>query len=101
MEDAGENTGQGVINGIENKVRAAREAMAKLIDATSPEAEISRRSGNLSLSDDYDYKSEAHYHITVETNLDGRKVGEGVAEFVGDAIDKKNAREERKRGRRK
>ena len=100
MEDAGENTGQGVINGIENKVRAAREAMAKLIGATSPEAEISRRSGNLSLSDDYDYKSEAHYHITVETNLDGRKVGEGVAEFVGDAIDKKNAREERKRGRR-
>lgn len=100
MEDAGEETGQGVVNGIENKVRAARAAMSRLIDATSPEAEISRRSGNLSLSDDYDYKSEAHYHITVETSLDGKKVGEGVADFVGEAIDKKNARESRKRGRR-
>lgn len=101
MTDAGEDTGQGVINGIENKVRAARAAMSRLISVTSPEAAMSRRSEKMNLSDEYEYKSEAHYHITVETNLDGRKVGEGCAEFVGDAINRKNEREERKRGRRK
>lgn len=99
MEDAGEDTGQGMINGIENKVRAARAAMARLIDATSPQAEIRRRSSDMSLSDEYDYKSEAHYHITVEAVMDGRKVGEGVADYVDDAINKKNMRDARKRGR--
>ena len=100
MTDAGEDTGQGVINGIENKVRAARAAMTKLIDATSPEAAISRRSGNMNLSDEYDYRSEAHYTIVVESTLDGKKVGEGVADYVDDAINRKNKRETRKRGRR-
>lgn len=99
MEDAGEDTGQGVINGVESKVKAARAAMARLIDATSPQAEIRRRSSDMSLSDEYDYKSEAHYHITVEAVMDGRKVGEGVADYVDDAINKKNMRDARKRGR--
>lgn len=99
MEGAGEDTGQGVIDGVENKVKAARAAMAKLIDVTSPQSEIRRRSNDMSLSDEYDYKSEARYHIVVESTLDGKKVGEGVADVVGEAIDRKNAREARKRGR--
>ena len=100
MTEAGEDTGQGVIDGIENKVRAARAAMTRLIDATSPEAAISRRAGDMNLSDEYDYRNEAHYTIVVESTLDGKKVGEGVADFVDDAINRKNKRETRKRGKR-
>lgn len=40
-----------------------------------------------------------HFTIVVESVMDGRKVGEGVADYVDEAITKKNAREARKRGR--
>ena len=99
MTDAGEDTGQGVIDGIENKVRAARAAMTKLIEATSPEVAISRRSGDMSLNDEYDYKTEAHYNIVVESILDGKKVGEGTAKFVKRKNDAEEKRERRKRGK--
>ncbi|MBQ8054476.1 MAG: tape measure protein [Lachnospiraceae bacterium] len=97
--DAANRLGQSMIDSIDRKVQAARNAMTELINYASPEAVMSRRSNSLNLNDDYEYKSEAHYTIVVESVMDGRKVGEGVADYVGDTIEKKNAREARKRGR--
>ena len=99
MTDAGEDTGQGVINGIENKIRAARAAMAELLDVTSPETEIRRRSGDMNLNDEYDYRTEAEYTIIVESTLDGKKVGEGTAKYVKYRNDAVERRENRKKGK--
>lgn len=99
MTDAGEDTGQGVIDGIENKIKAARAAITKLLDVTSPETEIRRRAGNMNLSDEYDYRSEAHYTIVVESIMDGKKVGEGVARFVKEKNDANEKRTRRKKGK--
>ena len=98
VSDQADSLAGNMIESIENKIRAARTAMTNLVDAASPEAIMSRRTNDLSLNDEYEYKSEAHYNITVQSVLDGKKVGEGCAEFVGKAIDKKQERDARKRG---
>ena len=87
------------ISTIDEGVQRARSSMAKLVGATAPEMEMRQRSGNMSLNDEYEYRSEAHYTIVVESVMDGRKVGEGVADYVDEAITKKNARNARKRGK--
>lgn len=89
----------GMLGKIEEGVEKARYAVADVLDAGSPGALMSRRSESLSLSDEYEYKSEVQYYITVESVLDGRKVGEGVATYVGKAIDKEEERRARKRGK--
>ena len=91
--------GQTVIDSIEKKVQAARAAMMDLMTVDSPGEMMSRRAENLSLSDEYEYSTVAQYYITVESVLDGRKVGEGVATYVGKAIDKEAERNARKRGK--
>ena len=53
----------------------------------------------MSLSDEYDYRSEAHNTIKGESVMDSRKVGEGVAEVVGEKIVQKAERDARKRGK--
>ena len=87
------------ISTIDNGVQRARTSMARLIGTMAPETEIRQRSGDMSLSDEYDYRSEAHYTIKVESVMDGRKVGEGVAEVVGEKIEQKAERDARKRGK--
>lgn len=87
------------ISTIDEGVQRARSSMAKLVGATAPEMEIRQRSGSMSLNDEYEYREKAHYTIVVESVMDGRKVGEVVADYVDEAITKKNARNARKRGR--
>lgn len=60
-----------------------------------------RKAGSAALNSEQLITSEKenHFTIVVESVMDGRKVGEGVADYVDEAITKKNAREARKRGR--
>lgn len=51
------------------------------------------------LSSEYEYTRKHEYNITVISEMDGKKVGEGCASYVSDSINKQQTRANRKHGK--
>lgn len=102
-EGNGEDWGQGWINGILSKVRAARAAAIELISVPSipiPSFDLaySTSGGTMDLNDDYDYGRARYIRIEVPVDLDGREIAKASAEYMEDEQNKMRTRDDRKRG---
>lgn len=98
-DDAGGDFGQGWINGISDKAKSARKAIADLIyipQVATPDLAFAY-SGEL--SSDYEYSRNASYSIEVPLNIDGREFARAEAEYMQDELDRKQMRANRKRGK--
>ena len=51
------------------------------------------------LSSEYEYTRKQEYNITVVSEMDGKKVGEGCATYVSDSINRQQTRANRKNGK--
>lgn len=99
-DDAGGDFGQGWINGISDKAKAARKAIADLIyipQVATPDLAMAY-SGELSA--DYEYSRNGQYTISVPLNIDGKEFAKAEAEYMQDELDKKQMRANRKHGMR-
>jgi hypothetical protein len=98
-DDAGGDFGQGWINGISGKAKAARKAIADLIHIPQVATPDLAMSYSGELSSDYEYNSNARYIISVPLNIDGREFAKAEAEYMQDELDKKQMRANRKYGK--
>lgn len=104
-EGNGEDWGQGWVNGILSKVRDARVAAMKLISipnisVPSFDLAYSTSGGTMSLNNDYDYNRKVYVYIEVPLGIDGREFAKATAEYTEEELDKRQARDDRKHGRR-
>lgn len=98
-DDAGGDFGQGWVNGILGKVKAAKKAVADLIyipPVATPDLAVAYGG---ELSSDYEYSRHARYTIHVPLNINGREVAKATVDDMQDEIDKKQTRANRKRGK--
>ena len=100
MESIGSYTGQGFVNGVEDQVRAAREAMQNLVETPRPQLAMAAGAENLRLHDEYNYTSNRHYTFEAVTTLDGREIARSTAEYTEDELERRRKNSERMKGRR-
>ena len=100
MESIGSYTGQGFVNGVEDQVRAAREAMQNLVETPRPQLAMAAGAENLRLRDEYNYTSNRHYTFEAVTTLDGREIARSTAEYTEDELERRRKNSERMKGRR-
>lgn len=100
MKQIGTYTGEGFVGGVEDEVRAAREAMAKLVETPSPQMAMASGAESLRLRDEYNYTSNRHYTFEAVTNIDGREVARSISVYTEDELERRRRNEERLKGRR-
>lgn len=100
MASIGSYTGQGFVNGVEDQVRAAREAMQNLVETPRPQLAMAAGAENLRLHDEYNYTSNRHYTFEAVTTLDGREIARSTAEYTEDELERRRKNSERMKGRR-
>lgn len=100
MASIGSYTGQGFVNGVEDQVRAAREAMQNLVETPRPQLAMAAGAENLRLRDEYNYTSNRHYTFEAVTTLDGREIARSTAEYTEDELERRRKNSERMKGRR-
>ena len=92
--------GEGMALGIESKIARVRTVGDRLANAFSPQLEMAGiSSGNLHLSDEYSYSRQAHYEVTVITELDGDVVAKKTVKPMQKELNKLDKRDSRYRGR--
>ena len=96
----GSYTGQGFIDGIEDQVGAARDAMQKLVEMPRPQLAMAVGAENLRLHDEYNYTSNRRYTFEAVTELDGREIARSTAEYTEDELERRRRNSERIKGRR-
>jgi len=96
----GSYTGQGFVNGVEDQVRAARDAMQQLVEMPRPQLAMAAGAENLRLHDEYNYTSNRHYTFEAVTEIDGREVARSTAEYTEDELERRRKNNERLKGRR-
>lgn len=98
-DDAGGFFGEGWVNGILRKVKAAKAAAMELVSV--PEVNTPKLAYAYSgeLTADYDYYRNNEYTISVPVTVDGREVAKATATYTQEEINKKQAREDRKHGK--
>lgn len=96
----GSYTGQGFVNGVEDQVSAARDAMQKLVEMPRPQLAMAAGAENLRLHDEYNYTSNRHYTFEAVTEIDGREVARSTAEYTEDELERRRKNSERIKGRR-
>lgn len=97
-EDSGEDYGQGWINGIMSKVKAAWAAAERLVqipDVSTPNLAFAY-SGEM--SSEYDYYRNREYSFEIPVVVDGREVARATASYTQEEIDRRQSRESRKHG---
>lgn len=97
-EDGGD-FGQGWVNGILGKVKAARKAVEALIyipQVATPQFAYAYAG---ELSSDYTYSTNGEYVIEVPLSIDGREVAKATASYTQGELNKKHIRENRKKGK--
>lgn len=87
----GEFWGQGWVNGILSKVKEAWKAGEELVQmprVNSPEPRLAFAggSGNMKLSDEYSYNSNATYTIIVPVEIEGREVARASAVYTKEKL---------------
>lgn len=100
MASIGSYTGQGFVNGVEDQVRAAREAMQNLVETPRPQLAMAAGAENLRLHDEYNYTSNRYYTFEAVTTLDGREIARSTAEYTEDELERRRKNSERMKGRR-
>jgi tape measure domain-containing protein len=100
MQGLGSYTGQGFVGGVEDEVKAAREAMQRLVELPQPQVAMASGAENLRLSDEYNYTSNRHYTFEAVTEIDGREVARSTAEYTEDELERRRRNSERIKGRR-
>lgn len=96
----GSYTGQGFVNGVEDQVSAARDAMQKLVEMPRPQLAMAAGAENLRLHDEYNYTSNRSYRFEAVTELDGREIARSTAEYTEDELERRRRNSERIKGRR-
>lgn len=96
----GSYTGQGFVNGVEDQVSAARDAMQKLVEMPRPQLAMAAGAENLRLHDEYNYTSNRTYKFEAVTELDGREIARSTAEYTEDELERRRRNSERIKGRR-
>lgn len=70
------------------------------ISAPSFDLAYSTSGGTMDLNDDYDYNRKVYVYIEVPLGIDGREFAKATAEYTEEELDKRQARDDRKHGRR-
>lgn len=98
-EKSGGYWGQGWVNGILSKVRAAKAAAQELVSI--PALSIPKVSFAYAgeMSADYDYYHNRVYVIEVPVEIEGKEVARASAKYTKEELDKLQARDDRKHGR--
>ncbi len=99
-DDAGGYFGDGWVNGILGKVKDAKKAVEELIyipQIATPKLAYSYAG---ELSSDYEYSQKAEYNITVISELDGKEIARAEAPYMQDELNRRQTREDRRKGKR-
>ena len=91
--------GEGLANGIAGMARDVWNEAQRLVaipNITSPNLAYAYAG---ELSSEYEYTRKYEYNITVISEMDGKKVGEGCATYVSDSVNRQQTRANRKRGK--
>lgn len=94
----GTYTGEGFVNGIAAMQKQASEAMERL--TVLPQISEPALAGSFAgeLSADYEYSRNAQYTIVVPVNMDGKEVARVTAPYTEAELNRRQTRENRKRG---
>lgn len=95
----GEYWGEGFVNGISSMVKDAWNAAQDLVSLPNVATPNLALAYGGELSSDYSYSRYADYTIEVPLNVDGREFARATATYTQDELNRKNARENRKKGR--
>lgn len=95
----GEYFGEGWVNGILSKVKAAKAAAEQLV--TFPTAATPKLAGAYGgeMSAEYDYYRDAEYVIIVPVDIDGKEVARVTAPHMQSEINRNQTRENRRHGK--
>ena len=91
--------GEGFANGIADMARevwAEAQNLVEIPNIATPNLAYAYAG---ELSSEYEYTRSYEYNITVVSEMDGKKVGEGCATYVSDSINRQQTRANRKRGK--
>lgn len=100
MKSIGQYTGEGFVNGVDDEVRAAREAMARLVETPAPQLAMASGAENMRLDENYNYSSNRHYTFEAVTTLNGREIARSTAEYNEVELERLRRNSERLKGRR-
>lgn len=103
MKQLGSYTGRGYIDGVENEVAAARQALARLVETPEPRHAMAAGAERMELRDDYDYPSAGTGRkIVIEAPvvLNGREIARATAEYDEVEYERRKRNEQRAKGRR-
>lgn len=91
--------GEGLANGIVGMAKDVWNAAQELIAIPNLNTPNLAYAYAGELSSEYEYTRKHEYNITVVSEMDGKKVGEGCATYVSDSINKQQTRANRKHGK--
>lgn len=91
--------GEGQEKGILSKVRDVWRAAEKLVQIPALEQNPLRIACAGEMSADYDYYRNTTYTIVVPVDLDGKEIAKVTAPYTQEEIEKRQRREERKKGK--
>lgn len=91
----GEGLGNGII-GMAKYVWNCAQELVSIPNVATPNLAYAYAG---ELSSEYEYTRKHEYNITVVSEMDGKKVGEGCATYVSDSINKQQTRANRKHGK--
>lgn len=100
-EKSGEFYGEGWVGGILSKVKDARKAAERLVSLPrtlqAPKLSIAGYGGSLD-TDNFEYYGSAEYTIVVPVEIEGKEVAKVTAPYTEAELNKRQQREDRKRG---
>lgn len=91
--------GEGYEGGLLDTVKSVWDAAERLVSIPTIATPDLAMAYSGELSSDYDYYRRADYTIEVPLTLDGKEVARATASYTQDELDKRQTRDERKRGR--
>jgi hypothetical protein len=98
-EGLGEYWGEGYENGLLGMVHRVWDAAENLVAIPQIASPVLAGGYNGELSADYEYSRNARYTIQVPLSVDGREFAKAEAVYMQDELDRKQMRENRKRGK--
>lgn len=97
-EDSGEDYGQGWINGIMSKAKAAWAAAERLVQIPEVSTPNLAFAYSGEMSSEYDYYRNREYSFEIPVVVDGREVAKATASYTQEELDRRQSRESRKHG---
>lgn len=95
----GEYFGEGFVNGISSMVKDSWNAAMDLVTIPTVATPKLATANGFELSADYDYYRSNEYIIEVPLSVDGREFARATASYTQEELNRKQSRENRKRGK--